>query len=685
MLVSGEPQGALIHSPTFENTRMVSQPKIRPISQEQLVAEVKGIYVSLTMVEGKCIQYLKQLEKEAPPRTQPKLNNEQYQTLIALHRTLLHLHYDFFLASQHPSATPAVKSLPRKYAMPARLWRHAIHSFLELLRNMLPASLDYMLAFIYLAYSMMTLFLETVTAFENTWIECLGDLGRYRMAIEDNVREREVWAQVARQWYLKSANRSPETGRLYHHLAILARPDALRQLLYYGKSLAVPTPFTAARESIMVALFEPTLNLVRSEHCFSVVVSAIVRSHATIFTGKSLDTFNETLSEIKSNLNGHIACITNKYLEQGYYIAISNCIALLGYGADDNPLVLLLKPQLSDSDADTIMLDSNADTIVLDADATTASPALSPTFNAALRLFIQTTKIHLLRIGDINTLSFLHVTLVFIRHIARHPSASASALIFPHFPWTRLVRALNAITILYPPTPSVIESPTLPAPDSPTFRPFPEDFAMQGLGFTASYFPDDWFSNENVEPLDYLEADSMRLQHRPQRIPWLGVQIATWAGAWMGYAGVGGGNDGYIFFVGEKGRGCFEEDGESGDRSGSDYGENGVSDGSEYGEDGDSDGNEYGEDGTEYGEDGTEYGEDGAEYGEDGAEYGEDGTEYGEDGESDGTLMIEVDDVAARKEKEAEGSGVAVWRWGRWRWRWQAFCRRRHRDGPGPH
>jgi hypothetical protein len=84
--------------------------------------------------------------------------------------------------------------------MPARLWRHGIHSLLELLRNRLPDSLNHMLAFIYLAYSTMTLLYETVPAFEETWIECLGDLGRYRMAIEDNeIRDREVWTQVARR------------------------------------------------------------------------------------------------------------------------------------------------------------------------------------------------------------------------------------------------------------------------------------------------------------------------------------------------------------------------------------------------------------------------------------------------------------------------------------------------------
>jgi len=37
-----------------------------------------------------------------------------------------------------------------------------------------------MLAFIYLAYTMLALLLETVPAFETEWIECLGDVSRYR-------------------------------------------------------------------------------------------------------------------------------------------------------------------------------------------------------------------------------------------------------------------------------------------------------------------------------------------------------------------------------------------------------------------------------------------------------------------------------------------------------------------------
>jgi hypothetical protein len=87
------------------------------------------------MVEAKCVEVDNKqalAAKKGKTGQQPKLSNEQWQALIALHRTLLHEHHDFFLASQHPSASPALRRLAGKYTMPARMWRHGIHSFLEL-------------------------------------------------------------------------------------------------------------------------------------------------------------------------------------------------------------------------------------------------------------------------------------------------------------------------------------------------------------------------------------------------------------------------------------------------------------------------------------------------------------------------------------------------------------------------
>jgi hypothetical protein len=60
-----------------DNYDIILQPETRPISQEQLVAEVKGIYAGLVMVEAKCIEVDNKQATlaQADPGAQPKLNN----------------------------------------------------------------------------------------------------------------------------------------------------------------------------------------------------------------------------------------------------------------------------------------------------------------------------------------------------------------------------------------------------------------------------------------------------------------------------------------------------------------------------------------------------------------------------------------------------------------------------------
>ncbi|KAF2400606.1 hypothetical protein EJ06DRAFT_464727, partial [Trichodelitschia bisporula] len=101
---------------------------------------------------------------------------KHFQRLMALPRTLLHEHHDFFLVRQHLMAMPA------RIFFTAGMWKHDVHSFLGLLHCRLPDSLGYMLAFIYTANQIMCLLVETVPSFDGTWIECLGDPARYRMA-----------------------------------------------------------------------------------------------------------------------------------------------------------------------------------------------------------------------------------------------------------------------------------------------------------------------------------------------------------------------------------------------------------------------------------------------------------------------------------------------------------------------
>ena len=188
------------------------------MSHDQLVAEVECIYVGLVTVETKYIDVDREetvaaQEQDSTHRSQR--NNERWHALIALHRALLHEQHDFFLASQHPLASPALSRLASKHSIPVRMRRHGNRSFLEALRHRLPKSLDHMLAFIYIAFhSMMTLLNETAPFFEDTWMECLGDLVRYRMAIgNDNTRDREVWSEVARLWYSRAAETYSRLGR----------------------------------------------------------------------------------------------------------------------------------------------------------------------------------------------------------------------------------------------------------------------------------------------------------------------------------------------------------------------------------------------------------------------------------------------------------------------------------------
>lgn len=490
------------------DTSLIREPETRPISQEQLVAEVKGIYAGLVMVESKCIEVdnAQNAQKDQPQ----KLNNEQWQALIALHRTLLHEHHDFFLASQHPSASVALQRLASKYSMPARMWRHGIHSFLELLRHRLPASLEHMLTFIYLAYSMMALLYETVPAFEDTWIECLGDLGRYRMAIEeDNIHDREIWTGVSRHWYGKASDKAPTTGRLYHHLAILARPNALQQLFYYIKSLCVSIPFLSARDSVMT-LFEPLLG--DGAHRLQPIDADFVRAHGILFSRRSPDKLAPSINSFLSQLDNHIARTTKRWMETGYYIAITNICGLMQYSSDVSFLSKSSKPRRQDE----------TDTAMADADV---SIRLDDTFHSVLDLFSRTSGVVLRRYGDPNTYPYLHVTLTFLLHLSTQ-TPEMMEHVEHHFTWALLAEMLNA---LLSSTENIrFESSEFPssAGTREDSRPLPEDYAMRGLVWTEGYFPDSWFTSKRVDDEErYLEIASMT-EERKTRCLWIGVRLA---------------------------------------------------------------------------------------------------------------------------------------------------------------
>jgi hypothetical protein len=517
---------------------LLLQPESRPISQEQLASEVKSIYAGLTMVETKCIHVDRAqnaaLQDESASNT--KLASDHWQALIALHRTLLHEHHDFFLASQHPSASPALRRLAAKYSMPARMWKHGIHSFLELLRRRLPESIDYMLAFIYLAYQMMALLYETVPAFEDTWIECLGDLGRYRMAIEDeDIRDRETWAGVARSWYSKAADKNPSIGRLYHHLAILARPNALQQLYYYARSLTCVKPFPSARESILT-LLDPILGRSNASYSHALPIdTSFIQAHGFLFGKVSADRFEEARFAFQGQLDNHIGRVTAKWKEQGVHIAVTNIAGLFDYGHKDSILRQILalhekqrgrpannSPQSDeDSRSSSPVEDSQSAITELDIPAKLDALAADFTFSRAYLLTMTTLSLVLRRIGDKNVLPHVHVILSFLSSLASHKYV---AHLIDHAPWTDIVIFLN--TLLKSEKPEQIMPGTVFPTEQADNLPLPEDYLIRGQIWCQYYFPESWFAREHDEEDRYLELAST-IKARTERVLHLGQHLAT--------------------------------------------------------------------------------------------------------------------------------------------------------------
>ncbi|XPT03184.1 hypothetical protein M3J09_012285 [Ascochyta lentis] len=531
---------------------LLLQPDSRPISQEQLASEVKSIYAGLTMVETKCI-HVDRVQAAAMPRDDKPLAPDHWQALIALHRTLLHEHHDFFLASQHPSASPALRRLAGKYTMPARMWKHGIHSFLELLRQNLPYSLDYMLAFIYLAYQMMALLYETVPAFEDTWIECLGDLGRYRMAIEDeDIRDRETWAGVARSWYSKAADKNPTVGRLYHHLAILARPNAFQQVYYYTTSLNCVEPFPSARESIMT-LFRPFVTDDQPNYTSGLTIETnFTKLHALLFTRFAKSGYDQASQDFLESLDNQIGRVTTKWKEQGVYIAVSNLTAWFDYGVDVHilrqlfllrasqravtsprnerqlPIAPADQPKPTDPKIAEDQVPLQVKNLSDDSAFVKAKSLTNDTFALALR-----------RIGDRNILPHVHVILSFITTLASVPYVSH---LVDSTPWTELVSFLNALikTECQKTTSldvnALLSQPVFPGKNETKERddlPLPEDYLVRGLIWAQEYLPADWLGRERDEEERYLELASTA-KSRVERVLRLGYRLST-IGPWLSY------------------------------------------------------------------------------------------------------------------------------------------------------
>ncbi|OJD10022.1 hypothetical protein AJ78_08796, partial [Emergomyces pasteurianus Ep9510] len=314
-------------------TPMVREPIIRQLTHPELVKEVRGIHYSLVVIELLC------QEEDSKVKCLQKLTNTQYAYLIKCHRALLCEHHDLYLSSQHPIACAEVLGLAAKHQVPSRVWAVAILPLLEIMRSRLPDSLEHMIEFIHHAFNMLVLILETVPRFKSVWLQCLGDISRYRMAIEvESEDERRVWSEIARYWYNKGIDENHGAGRLHHHLGILAMPNMGQQLFLFSKSLMSLEPFFYSRTGLE-RVFDMALDWINpadiSLEDTRTLASWYVSAHAMLMRGGSIKKFIQCTKEYLNELTIEVNRLGIKFRETAICLANPNFAAMFQYGDKD--------------------------------------------------------------------------------------------------------------------------------------------------------------------------------------------------------------------------------------------------------------------------------------------------------------------------------------------------------------
>jgi hypothetical protein len=344
----------------------------------------------------------------------------------------------------------------------------------------------------------------------------------------------------------KASDKNPQVGRLYHHLAILARPNALQQLYYYSRSLTCVKPFPSARESILT-LLEPILGRGVAAYSHALPIdNNYIKAHALLFEKHYLDEFNQAKSEFTESLDAHIGRVTAKWRAQGVYIAVTNVSGWFDYGVDENALRQVFLNQLQVAKNSSLRVDRRTATpadqedptplVIPENELLPRVDALSkdPHFASAVRLTNDTFSLVLGRIGDKNVLPHVHIMLAFLTTFAASPYVSH---LLSDMPWTKLVDFLNSLVKAENQTQNqpqfvqqtsnihmLFSSPVFPNDgERGDELPLPEDYLIRGLIWSHGYFPKKWFEREKE---GYLELAST-VKGRMERVLRLGHLLSS--------------------------------------------------------------------------------------------------------------------------------------------------------------
>ena len=109
---------------------------------------------------------------------------------------------------------PSLRAVPEKYNLITRLWLNCFRRPLEILRRCASddsiVALEHLQGFTYYAYTFYSCLFEeeSLSAYRSSWVESLGDLARYRMAISELVTSKASSASLTQSAVSRVADSS---------------------------------------------------------------------------------------------------------------------------------------------------------------------------------------------------------------------------------------------------------------------------------------------------------------------------------------------------------------------------------------------------------------------------------------------------------------------------------------------
>ncbi|KAG8982928.1 hypothetical protein FRB90_006455, partial [Tulasnella sp. 427] len=371
--------------------------------------QMKRMYREIAGLEAALLKENDVVEEDIDSRHSVKVqpsraNEEKWPRLVREHKQLAELCHNFLSFALKPQVPATLQVLPAKSNIPARLWNHAFQRLLMSLRRASSSSvvaLEQLSSFIIYAYGFYTSLLEeeNLAQFRILWLEALGDLSRYQMAVIAHVQEgtggassskssmplvsnmgthlalptaltqpinsnspgvsrmnesplpsvgahaaaefeleddREIWRKNAREWYTKGIKDTPGQGRLHHHLGLVSA-DAEGEELRAVYHFAKSLVSHHPCDAARESIL-PLFSVAKQSSRYSPsspAPSIFLLLQGMLFTRIQLDDFHPTVARLKERVQLNPEEVTEP---EWTMMAVLNIAAVLDYGRGEGVL-----------------------------------------------------------------------------------------------------------------------------------------------------------------------------------------------------------------------------------------------------------------------------------------------------------------------------------------------------------